>query len=190
MSVSKTTYSPNQIARETGGFFDTRVGVLCLWDHAAFAHISDWLTWEQELLEDWDIERHIQLGNLVPVTTNSPGSYHLMARAGTETVPASLSKREQTYLLYTSTPYRLKTKGVVCLGALEDVGGESPPQGCMLQIPPGEYQVTVHWIRWDHEPGAQTMEGLPAPGALPDFLLLINPLKTGTQFRSCLQTFD
>ena len=49
------------------GVFATDAGMLALWDRQNFQGITDYETWESELLEDEDIQHHIVAGAYVPL---------------------------------------------------------------------------------------------------------------------------
>ncbi|MFD0070923.1 hypothetical protein ACFVIY_00520 [Streptomyces sp. NPDC127166] len=51
--------------------------------------------------------------------------------------------------------------------------------------------MVVHLIDWQAEAGSQDEEGRPVPGALPDFVVLINPVQPGQgAFRTAVHTFE
>ena len=47
-----------------------------------------------------------------------------------------------------------------------------------LNLSPGEYSVTVNQIAWYDEPGMIDNDGDALVGALPDFVILVNPSPT------------
>jgi hypothetical protein len=168
-----------------GGVYATDAGMLCLWDPSAFPRIVDYETWEPELCEDPDILRHIKAGHLVPINTNQgvDGAFDVIVRVGDDKKKASLTEREASYILAESTPYLFKSTGRVCLSGLEHV--ESQPGrsvGC-LPMPDGEHVAKLFFIAWDDEPGMKDRNGRPKPGALPDFVLLVNPKPKGKKIR-------
>lgn len=171
------------------GVYPTDCGMHCVWDQAAFSAVHDYDSWAKELLEDSDIAKHIAAGHFVPLNIGSDGAMEVEVRIGTPGSPAALNDRETKYLIVKSQPYCLRTKGPVGVSGLEHVAG-SPVAGVgKVSLPPGEYAVTVHLIAWDEEPGMQTDNG-PAKGALPDFVVLVNPSTPGTQYRTQVKTFD
>ncbi|MGH3391451.1 MAG: hypothetical protein ACRDOO_21490, partial [Actinomadura sp.] len=55
----------------------------------------------------------------------------------------------------------------------------------------GRYDVTVHLIEWDREPGAYDEDGEPRDSALPDLLILIGPAAPGqATYRTEVTTFE
>ncbi|WP_432753981.1 hypothetical protein ACE1OA_34540 [Streptomyces sp. JL2001] len=55
----------------------------------------------------------------------------------------------------------------------------------------GRYAVVVHLIDWQAESGSQDEAGRPVPGALPDFVVLINPAQPGLEtLRTAVHTFE
>lgn len=171
------------------GVYPTGSGMHCLWDQAPFAAVHDYDSWAAELLNDSDIERHITAGHLVPLNISSDGAMEVEVRIGTPESAAELTDRETKYLVVQSEAYRLQATGSTSVSGIEYVA--VPPESGVgtMSLPPGEYAVRVHLIAWDEEPGMQTDDG-PAPGALPDYLVLINPATPDTQFRTAIQTFD
>lgn len=170
------------------GIYPTDAGMHCLWDQAAFAGIGDYDSWAKELLDDKDIERHIRAGHFVPLNISSDGAMEIEVRTGTTHVPAQLTARESQYRIVGSEPYFLNPSGPVGVSGIEHVAG-SPSNGIgSIPLPAGAYAVTIHLIAWDEEPGMQTDDG-PAPGALPDYVVLINPASPAAQFRTSASTF-
>jgi hypothetical protein len=168
--------------------YPTDAGMHCLWNQAAFAAVKDYDSWERELLEDADIERHIRAGNFVPLNIGSDGAMEIEIRIGTAESPAQLNARDTKYLIVASEPYYLRSTGMIGVCGIESVAVPPGADVGSMKLPAGDYAVTVHLIAWDEEPGMQTDEG-PAPGALPDYLVLINPAGTANQFRTSVQTF-
>jgi len=171
------------------GLYPTASGMHCLWDQAAFTGVGDYDSWARELLDDADIGRHIAAGRLVPLNIGSDGAMEVEVRVGAPGAAAELTDREAKYLIVQSEPYRLRATGPAGVCGLEHVAVPPGPGVGMVPLPPGEYAVTAHLIAWDEEPGMQTDDG-PAPGALPDYLLLVNPAADGMQFRAAVQTFE
>jgi hypothetical protein len=62
--------------------------------------------------------------------------------------------------------------------------------GC-IPADEGTKVVKVFFISWDEEPEMKDRKGSPKPGALPDFIVLVNPKPRGAmRFRTKLDTFD
>jgi hypothetical protein len=175
---------------ETSLVARTDAGMLALWNPARFSAIADYQTWENALLEDADIARHIRVGGLVPVNIGGDGAFGLQVRIGPSGTLA-LTGREEQYLLASSQPYLYLSGGVACLSGIEGICADPDPAVATLAIPAGRCAVTVHLIEWEAEPGAKDHRGGPVPDALPDFVLLIGlqPAE-GTRYRAELRTFD
>jgi hypothetical protein len=176
-----------------GGVYVTDSGMLCLWDPAGFAAVADYDAWEQELCEDKDIVRHIKAGHLVPVNTDRgiDGAFAVILRVGEVDRPATLTEREAGYILAESEPYLLVSTGRICLSGLEQVEGHPGREVGCLPAAEGQYAAKVYFIAWDDEPGMKDRRGRPKPGALPDFVLLVNPKPKGrTRFRTKVHALE
>jgi hypothetical protein len=179
--------------KELTGLFSTDAGMLCLWEPSAFAAVVDYETWEDQLCEDKDIRRHIKAGHFVPINTNQgiDGAFAVHVRVGRAAAPAKLTDRERTYLLAESQPYQFLSSGRLCVSALEDVAGTPGPKVSSVAAPAGRHAVTVCFIGWDEEPGMKDKKGRPKPGALPDFVVLVNPGDSkGPRFRTKIHALD
>jgi hypothetical protein len=53
----------------------TDAGMHVVWDRAHFGNVRDYTSWERELLEHEDIERHIGAGELIPINIQSDGTF-------------------------------------------------------------------------------------------------------------------
>lgn len=171
------------------GTYPTDSGMHCLWDQAAFASVNDYDSWARELLDDADIGRHIAAGALVPLNIGSDGAMEVEVRVGSPGAAAEVTDREAKYLIVGSEPYRLRAAGPVGVSGIEHVAATVGPGVGAIPLPPGEYAVTVHLIAWDEEPGMKTDDG-PAAGALPDYLVLVNPAPAGASYRTAVRTFE
>ncbi|MFJ8212100.1 hypothetical protein [Streptomyces sp. NPDC096033] len=169
----------------------TDAGMLVLWDPQRFEAVVDYDTWEDELLEDEDIVRHIQAGALVPLNVGGDGAFGVLVRSGTVVEPALLTERETAHRLVASQPYLFVSRGRALVGGIEDVSGHASDGVLEHPVPEGRCAVVVHLIDWQAEAGSQDKEGRPVPGALPDFVVLINPAQPGQgSFRSEVNTFE
>lgn len=167
---------------------DTGSGAVALWDAASFTHVTDQATWEMELI-DLDEAGHVSDGHLVPLNILCDGRYRVSVRFSAETAPV-LDAREAVYREMESEPYLLRSNGTVHVTGVEYIGNyqdDEPPQA--FTLPAGEYAATVHMLDWEQEPGMLLPDGDAAPGALPDFVVLIGPV-TDQKFRRADVTFD
>lgn len=172
------------------GDFATGSGMLALWDAGHFQGITNYETWEPELLEDEDITRHIQQGAFVPLNLHADGAYQCLLRAGTTGAPAAINEREKKYTLVLSEPYLFRSKGSIAISGLEHIERTPGKSAAVRPLTAGDWTVTVHLIDWTEEPGSKTPDGKPSPTALPDFLVLLNPARAGTVYRTKVDTFD
>lgn len=156
-----------------------------------FEAVVDYDTWEDELLEDEDIVRHIQAGALVPLNVGGDGAFGVLVRSGTGAAPAGLTERETAHRLVASQPYLFLSGGRALVGGIEDVSGDASDGVLEHPVPEGRCAVVVHLIDWQAEAGSQDTEGRPVPSALPDFVVLINPAQASQRtFRTAVNTFE
>lgn len=170
----------------------TDAGMCALWNPKRFATVVDYNTWEAALLDDDDIVRHIQHGDLVPVYIRSDGAWGFTVRIGPP--DQVLTERERRYLAVSSEPYLYVSDGELCVSGLEHVSADPDDRlgtTTRIALPSGRYQVTVHMLDWDKEPGARDSAGKPTAQALPDFVVLVSPESTPRpSYRMRLETFD
>jgi hypothetical protein len=166
---------------ELRAVLQTDSGMHVLWDRAHFASVVDYNTWEQQLLEDADIESHIALGHLVPINIHSDGAFAFTLRIGESETPI-LSPDEQTRVVVQSEAYRFLSGGCVDLSGLEYVAGVVPVDGRVATafLTPGEYEVCIHLM--DYEDIADKTD------AHPDFIILVGP-PTGAAYRRSVNSF-
>jgi hypothetical protein len=151
-----------------------------LWDRHHFTGVVDYPTWEAELLEDADIERHVAAGHLVPINIRSDGTFVINVRADEGHAPV-LAADERARVLAASDPYRFACSGHVDLSGIEYVLA-SPSRTSVASADPaaGAYAVRVYLLNWDDL--ATKTE------ANPDFVLLVGPAGTN-DFRRSVATF-
>lgn len=159
---------------EVAGVVHTDAGATALWNAPAFAAITAYDSWERELLEDEDLDRHIAAGHLVPITRGSDGVFNIVARVGNAATRAQLTDRENQFCLVATQTYPFEATGTVLLSGIEFVEGNST-SAFRVPLETGKWDVVVNLIEWDAERGARGADGKPVASALPDFVLLINP---------------
>jgi hypothetical protein len=171
------------------GLHGTDAGMHCIWEPSAFESVVDYDTWSEQLLNDSDIARHISDGHFVPLNIGDDGGMEIEVRFGVNGQPATLSEREKQFLIVKSEPYKFLSKGKACISGIEHVTVPPARAVGIVDIPAGEYAATIHLLAWDEEPGMQTDAG-PADGALPDYLVLINPSTDIGTVRTSIHTFE
>ena len=169
--------------------FATDAGIHCLWNDTAFSGVNDYDTWEKELLDDADIERHIRAGDFVPLYIHSDGVVEIQVRVGSVEAPAVLSAREAKYLAVASEPYLFRSRGRLCVSGIEYVSAGPDESVGTTPLSVGDYAVTVALLAWDEEPDMRDAQGSPKSTALPDFLVLVNPQVGTEDFRTTVETF-
>ncbi|MGK5741244.1 hypothetical protein [Micromonospora sp. URMC 103] len=166
----------------------TDAGMQVLWTPDPFTSVVDYDSWEEALIEDADILRHVVAGQLVPINLGD-AAFEFVVRVGDADQSAELTERERTQLLVTSDPYLIISGEKLYLTGLEHVSATPDDQALRVTAPAGRYAVTVNLIDWESEPGSQTPSGDPALHALPDFVLLLNPAASPeATYRRSLQT--
>ncbi|GLW32660.1 hypothetical protein [Actinoplanes regularis] len=175
---------------EITGVMATDAGMGALWALGSFGGIVDYDTWESELLEDEDIARHIAGGALVPVNIGGDGAFQVVARVGESSALAQLTERERKYVVVASEPYLLITTNDAVISGIEHVAAESN-DNLRVPLPAGRWSVAIFLIDWEAEPGQADDAGRPAPTALSDFTILINPEgQPNREYRTQIQTFE
>jgi hypothetical protein len=160
--------------------------MLAMWDAEPFEEVVDYDSWEAQLCLDDDIQQHVRAGNLVPINIDSDGAFEVLVRYGT--APA-LTQREAVHLVVMSEPYLLVSSGDVWLSGIEGVGWAE--DAVELPVGAGEHEVVLHIIDWHAEPGSTTEDGMPAPDALPDFVVLVRPAgENSGPYRDEIATFE
>lgn len=163
----------------------TDAGMWGVWDYANFRNIKDYESWEAELLDDSDIIRHINAGHFVPVNIYTDGCFEFEVRAGRAGNEESLTDREKRYLTVSSKTYLLRSSGQICFGGYEYVSNTADEGIGCFSVPKGDYSVTVHMIEWSKEPGTKDSKGNPTADALPDFVIIANPV-VEKNFKPCV----
>ena len=173
------------------GVYGTDSGMLVIWRRDSFREVVDYDSWERELLDDSDIERHIRAGAITPINIHSDGAFACEVRFSTDHVPASLSERERRFLAVSSPPYKFHSTGELLISGIEYVEKEPGRNVGILKLPPGDYVTEVHLIAWDEEPDMKQKDGKPSALAMPDFVVLLNPAhSSGDGFRNSVETFE
>ncbi|GGU73261.1 hypothetical protein [Lentzea flava] len=159
--MSNPTFEVSRVVR-------TGAGMCGIWQPEHFEYVTSLDEWEDEVSDPEALEAHIEAGAFVPLDVGGDGVFQLTLRVG------GLNAREGRYVLVSSDPYLLISRGSVALGGLEDVG---PYAGGADEIAlgVGRYMVIVHLIDWKAEPGSMDGEGRPTAAALPDFLVEVAP---------------
>jgi hypothetical protein len=147
-----------------------------LWHREPFRHVVDYDSWEEELLDDAGIVRHIEAGSMVPLSTGMDGAWEFIVRWGEE---AALTAAERQHVIVRSEPYLLVTQTDVRVGGIEHItGNPSEDEGFAVPLPPGRWSVTVHLIDAD------------ALGEPLDFVVLIKPGDSTGSYRTEVNPFD
>lgn len=160
---------------EVKGVVHTDAGGMVLWDAGAFALVVDYDTWDEQLGEEPQELEHVRAGNVVPLLHGMDDVSCVIARVGTDRPPV-LTAREQAQLVASSEgSYLLVSSGRCYMSGIEHVHSEPDRSAVPIPVPPGRWQVAIHLVDWEAEPGMQLPDGSPHQDALPDFVVLISP---------------
>ena len=160
----------------------TDSGMHVLWDRAHFAGVVDYGTWEQQLLDNVDIERHIASGHLVPINIHSDGAFAFTVRIDPSETP-ELSPDERDRVVVQSDGYRFVSRGSADLSGLEYVVGDVAADGrvASVRLSPGEYEVRSHLMDYDDVATKTDVH--------PDFIIAVGP-PSGVEYRLSVDTFN
>lgn len=167
----------------------TDSGMFGIWDPKSFKMIIDYDTWEKEFLEDNDILQHIIKGTFIPIYFHSDGAFEFEVRIGTKGNVQNLSDREKKYLVVSSECYKFKSNGELCLSGIEYIERNPDENVAHLAISKGEYSAIINIIAWDDEEGMKEEDGTPTPDALPDIIIIMNPIMEEISYRIDVETF-
>ncbi|HVE14047.1 MAG TPA: SseB family protein [Elusimicrobiota bacterium] len=170
--------------------FPAEAGMWALWDAARFARVRDYRAWKRELLHEADLLRHVAAGVLVPVNISSESGCEFEVRAGLPgSARATIRERESQFCAASSAPFLLASSGEACLSAIGDVGLGLEESVARIPLPAGRYSAVVHLLDWRKELAGGDADAVRRPGALPDFLILLNPAAAGFRPPPTLDTF-
>lgn len=162
----------------------TDAAMLALWRRSAFVDVESYVDWEARVNDP--LTELIRSGALVPIGIQQDGAFAVQIIVS----PDAPSSRHQQYQFMRSEPYLLDSDGSpVHLSALEGVG-DVGRSALTIDLPLGRWAVRVWMLDWDQEPGAVGNDGLPTPGALPDFLVVVASAADYDEFRTREETFD
>jgi len=124
---------------------------------------------------DFAIRKELSTGTLVAVSTGGDGGYKIRVTDG------SLTECERKYARH-AKKFRLRVKhgrlyldgGYALPSEMADDPEDFPNQ--WLEIPNGDYEVTVHVIDWSKEPGALTANDKVTDQALPSYVAVFKPV--------------
>lgn len=161
---------------EARGLVATDAGMQVLWHRKPFSHVVDHDTWDEELLEDGGMMRHIEEGSMVPLSTGMDGAWKFIVRWGEET---ALTDAERQHVVVRSEPYLLVSETDVRVSGIEHITGIAEhDEGFAVALPPGRWSVTTHIIDAD------------ALGEPLDFVVLITPSTGQERYRTSEQPFE
>jgi hypothetical protein len=178
------------VAETVSGVVRTDAGMCALWSPASFHDVTDYGSWERELLDDADVARHVRAGSVVPINIGSDGTFAVRVRTTSGPENVAPTEREARFVMVSSEPYLFETQGGAFVSGLEHICRDPDPPALSVPIGPGRWAATVYLVDWEAEPGSKEPSGQPAPGALPDFLVVVNPALSIEGFRQEVATFE
>ena len=159
----------------------TDAGMHVVWDRAHFESVRDYASWERELLEDEDIERHIRAGDLIPINIQRDGTFRITLRVASSTTP-TLTAEEARRIVVASEPYRFVGSGHLDVSGIEYVAAEPDPQSvASALLAAGEYEARIFLLDWD-DVTERTDDH-------PDFVVLLGATSS-SRHRTSASTFD
>ena len=127
------------LERRHAGTYTTEYGMYGIWSRPHFLGIlKDQKSWEREILEDENIERHIRAGAFVPINLRLDGTVDIEIRIGTTSEPAALSDSESKHLSAASDPYLFRATGELWVSGIEHVLETPDPEAASLAVDRGE----------------------------------------------------
>jgi hypothetical protein len=141
----------------------TGAGWCCLWDPAAFRHVTDESTHYDALIDEAGVRHSIASGGLVPINDFGDGGYDIGLRITDKPNEILLSDEEIASAINTSKPYRFSTAGDICVSGIEYVGNPIDKIVARHNISPGAYVATVYRF------GPECSE-------MPEFVVALQPL--------------
>jgi hypothetical protein len=118
----------------------TGAGWCCIWDPAAFTHITDEDAHFDALIDEDGLARTIAAGRIVPINDEADGGYDI----GIRVVDDASAPPEADCATEVSQPYKLLTTGEICVSGMEFVGHPTDSTVHRLTIPSGKYVATVY----------------------------------------------
>jgi hypothetical protein len=163
----------------------TDSGMHAIWDPSAYADICGYETWEKQVLETKDNERHVRAGHFVPLYVHADGSPAIEIRVGRADAPSALADAESAWVTASSEEYLFVSKGTANVSGIEYIGGKRDPAIRSLALPTGRWRVKVHLL--EAPESVRSQNGLYPP----DLLVLANP-ETAAHgpYRQSEETFD
>lgn len=161
----------------------TDSGMHAIWSPPEFAQICDYASWEKQLLETADIERHIRAGAMIPLYLHADGVVAVEIRVGSAAAPVVLTEKENSWVVATSEDYLFVSQGIANLSGIEYIDGSTDPSVKSVQLAPGRYTAKIHLLE------APVSERTPDNLYPPDFLVLMHPEAGQPVYRTSEDTF-
>lgn len=164
----------------------TMSGMWALWDYETYKDVNDYDKWEPLFCDDEDILRQIMQNSFVPVYISEDGCRSFVLKVDEE-----LNEREKQYTVASSDEYFFHSNGKVVLSGIDSIDTNINNDVMEINLPEGNYSVSVYLLAWDEELGAYLENGEVSPNALPDFVLIVNSnADSNKEYRKRIDTFS
>ena len=154
-----------------------------IWNPRAFAHLCDFVAWEQVFLKDERIEAEARRGALVPVYLHADGGALFEVRVASGAKAATVSPEERAWTVKASQPYLFQSDGALAISGIEQVNGTAASDVKTLPLPRGRWSVSVRMLEPPRDPSGKH-------NAVPNLLVVMNPeSQPAPVYRSSIETF-
>lgn len=175
-------YMSNPLKKNLG----TSNGMWAIWDYESFKDVDSYQKWFELFCEDDDIAKLVEKNSLVPINLHFDGNYVFEVK-----VDGELTAKEKEYMATLSKEYFFHTEGKAYLSGIDRVFAEPDEDGAIvLDLPAGDYAISVALINWDEDPDAYLRNGQVSPLAMADFVVLIRSnAEADGDYKSGVDTF-
>lgn len=164
----------------------TDCGMFGIWDKKYFEKITSYEEWENEFIENEDIEKNIEQSTFVPIYIHTDGTFQFKVK-----YEGNLDEREEKNIINKSKEYLFKTEGESYLSGIEYIESNVDKDRCLkLDLEKGIYSIQMNTIAWDNEPDAFLPNGDVSENALSDCVVIIKKIdKIDKDYKKDVETF-
>ena len=177
------------------GYLTTDSGMWGLWNTFPYSNIKSYEDWESYFLTDELISTQIREKNFVPINIEADGNFEFQVKKGSTIEAAVLTAREKKYVLVESGNYLINSKGKIAISGIEHIGSldtlRKDEDYGEITTDSDSYHVKIFLIEWDAEPGMLDSNQNKVQYALPDFIILLNPVSPDSErYSESITTFS